>query len=344
MLPHGQELLVRAATADSADGAAAWAAWRAGRSLEEVPAALLSRVGCRLAERGAAGSKSRGAFRKAWYENQLKFRSLGQALAACHDAEVDAVLGFEASFVLGGDPTAAARPVYRGGLVVTPEEAPTAATALAQSGWRSVREVRGRSFLAHCPAERFWNSEGHGLELRWRFPWEVSDAFARSRAAVPFLGVEAPALGATELLLHLLTCEFRTNAAEPAAWVADALDVIGRGGIDWPRVRAAGHVPGLALPMFVRLDYLRRAWAAAVPNDVIEHLGHCRITTLDRWQQSLAARPTVGRLGRVAERCLWHWRCHRQRQGCLRAIATLPTYAVHNVTLPGAHVVRRLFR
>lgn len=347
MLPSAQHLLVRAAHGSDADVGAAWSEWKTrAHDLEEVPLALLPALYRNLTKAGIADAdlpRCRGVYRRAWYENQRLLHDLHTAVTACRNAGVPVVLGAEAALLLTAADAAGARPLGQIGIVTAPEQALAAARALARNGWKPVEPFAGQATVRYSSAERFWNRAGRSLELRWRFCWEIESVSRRSTTPVLLQDTETPALGPTELLLHLLTCDFRPYAANPAPWVADALSLFQTSvaGFDWSRVAAAGRVPGLALPLRTRLGYLRQTWAAAIPEVVLYELDRRPATTTDRLHARLS-----GAAGgsRWLERALWHWRTHQQQTagiGWWHCLRRLPRYLVHNLSFPGARWARR---
>lgn len=297
MLPSAQQLLVRAATSSAAEARAAWQEWkaRADRRQDRVSPVLLPGLDRNLAEEAAADlPHCRGAYRKTWYENQRLLNDLAAAGRACRTARVPVILGLEPSLLLASYRDPGGRPLERIGLVVAPGRALTAADALIRAGWKPRQPLLGRSTTAYSSAELFWNrSTGRPLELRWRFCWEPEGRSARRRTCPVHVHDEAmPALGPTEQLLGLLTCDFRPYAGNPAPWVADIVRLCrsGEGEIDWRRIVAAARVSGLALGMRVRLGHLRQTWSVAVPDAVIDAVDRSRAATATSAERSIWTR------------------------------------------------------
>jgi nucleoside-diphosphate-sugar epimerase len=207
--------------------------------LQVIPwsqARLLPTLYKRLADLGEPSPPLlRGTYRKAWTQNQARFRATVTTIEALEAAGI-------ATLVLKG---AALVPAYGGDwgvrdmsdvdVLIDRARLDDAAAVIDADGWRPTRGLTTAGVLARFAARRHsWNFEhpdGHQLDLHWRVFSESrgpSSDRAFFDAAVPLeLGsVRARRMCDAVLLLHVLEHASHDEAASRLQWVVDAVKVL----------------------------------------------------------------------------------------------------------------------
>lgn len=177
----------------------------------------------------------RGTYRKAWTQNQLRFRATMATVEALDRAGIRTLVLKGASLVpaYGGD--WGVRDMTDVDLLVDPARLDEAAAVVDAAGWRPTRGLTTAGVLARHRARRHsWNfahPDGHQLDLHWR-------VFAASRsprsdraffeAAVPLeLGpVRAWRMADPDLLLHVLEHAGHGEQESRLLWIVDAVVIL----------------------------------------------------------------------------------------------------------------------
>lgn len=174
----------------------------------------------------------RGTYRKAWVQNQLRFRAASAFLDRLQAAGVPSLVLKGASLIpaYGGD--WGLRDMSDVDALVAPKHLEQALALLEAEGWTGLRGVSARGVVARFSHRRHsWNfehPEGHQVDLHWH-------VFASSRgensdadfwdAAVPLrLGPSsAMRLCDGDLLLHVLEHASHDEENSRVQWVVDAV-------------------------------------------------------------------------------------------------------------------------
>jgi len=105
------------------------------------------------------------------------------------------------------------------------------------------------------------------------------------------LGVTTLALNPTDQLLHVCVNATRWENAPQIRWVADAVTIISKGGIDWDRLRAQALKLGLVLPLRETLHYLHFEHDAPIPRYLLDELQRTAVTRFENKRHKAFARP-----------------------------------------------------
>lgn len=177
----------------------------------------------------------RGTYRKAWVQNQLRFRAAAQFLDRLRSAGVPSLVLKGASLVpaYGGD--WGLRDMSDVDALIKPEHLERALCLLEEEGWHGMRGVSGRSVVTRLAHRRHsWNfehPEGHQVDLHWH-------VFASSRgegAEASFWSAAVPLhLGPTsamrfcdgDLLLHVLEHASHDEENSRVQWAVDAVQLL----------------------------------------------------------------------------------------------------------------------
>lgn len=174
----------------------------------------------------------RGTYRKAWVQNQLRFRAAASFLDRLQAAGVPSLVLKGASLIpaYGGD--WGLRDMSDVDALVAPEHLEQALALLDAEGWEGLRGVSPRSVVARFAHRRHsWNfvhPDGHQVDLHWH-------VFASSRgdgAEAAFWSAAVPLrLGPTsamrfcdgDLLLHVLEHAGNDEENSRVQWAVDAV-------------------------------------------------------------------------------------------------------------------------
>lgn len=203
----------------------------------------------------------RGTYRKAWVQNQLRFRAAAEFLDRLQAAGVPSIVLKGASLIpaYGGD--WGRRDMSDVDALVPLDHLETALALLDAEGWKGLRGVSARGVVARFATRRHsWNfehPEGHQVDLHWHvFASSRSDGAddAFWSAAVPLeLGpVTTQRFCDGDLLLHVLEHAGHDEENSRVQWAVDAVTLL----------RATGDVRATA----------RRAAEQAAAHDLVPAL------------------------------------------------------------------------
>ena len=74
------------------------------------------------------------------------------------------------------------------------------------------------------------------------------------------------------MLAHVLVHAARSASRRSCRWACDAVMIVRRGGVDWPRVVESAIAAGAARQVRAQLSWLREVLAPDVPQRVLEEL------------------------------------------------------------------------
>jgi hypothetical protein len=217
--------------------------------LDSAPADLLPLLYRRLADAGVQRpgmARLKGVYRRTWYANQLLLASAAEAVEALRAAGIDALVVGGAAVGLLHYREVGVRSMADTRVAVRPTELHDAAGALAGTGWHDppVAELDNDRWAARVPltiGEQAAYAAGPGDQL--------------VRACV-----------------HGVAWSRRPRAWR---WVADALAILGPAGaeVEWTRLADRAARGRVGPHLHLGLAYLRRAFAAPIPADVVEAAG-----------------------------------------------------------------------
>jgi len=183
----------------------------------------------------------KGVYRRSLVENSLLVDGAAPALQAMDDHGLAPALLKGAALVGDGYyPTLATRPMQDVDVYVQPEAHADAIAILENLGWRRASRESGRIPFLH--ADTFHApKDGAAIDLHRHALASVQtatsdrDLFSDVR---PAHGIDLAALvpDSTAQLITTLVHGAEPNAEPPVRWVADALLILARGGVDWDRV------------------------------------------------------------------------------------------------------------
>src|SRR4051812_24516446 len=261
----------------------------------------------------------KGTYRKAWTQNQARFRAAVATIEALEASGIPTLVLKGAALVpaYGGD--WGVRDMSDVDVLIDREQLEQAASVIDAGGWRPTRGLTTAGVLARFATRRHsWNFEhpdGHQLDLHWRVFSEsrgpTSDRAVFDAPLPPQLGaVRARPLGDADLLLHVLEHASHDESASRLQWVVDAVKVL----------RATDDVAALA----------DRLASQASAHEIVEPVRE-RVEAITRVLDEPAATALLDRLGREAptpERTpgSWRFRLDEHRRGGVglgRAVTSL---------------------
>lgn len=304
---HAHELLLRATLLDGASARQAWEQWlselpiapadgAAARMFPlvhrrlEGPGALLGPVthgpGADIARRASA------AFQQTRYRNALLFDEAAGSLRALAAHGIETCLLKGAALAVSAYPDPALRPMSDVDILVRPGDLLRAAEVLRQSGWHTPFTFDA-AVVVEAHAAPFTNETHGSIDLHWRSldaPEESVGDHSLWAASRPVVFSDAPTRvpAPADLLLHACVSGQRFGEDVGCRWVADALAILAseREGVDWARLETEARRHGESRAAADALDYLRHAFDARVPGEVLARLFAERVG----WWESLAAR------------------------------------------------------
>lgn len=243
-------LLLRAALSPPSEAAARWSEVSRGVDLDALDSSSHDLLPLLYRSLAAAGvddpwlGRLKGVYRRTWYSNQLLLRGLGDAFAALGGRRVDAMVLGGAAVGLLHYREPGARPMSDTNIAVRPPSARRARGALKAVGW----DTRPLSI----GDERLWAAS---------VPLEVGGVATR-----------APCPG--DQLLRTCANGARLSSRRASSrWVADALVIVQSASIDWPRLVGRAIDLRVVAHLHVTLSYLREAFSAPIPANVVDSLG-----------------------------------------------------------------------
>jgi hypothetical protein len=202
--------------------------------------------------------------------------ALAHALA---QAGIEVLLLKGAALILTSYPAPGLRPMVDLDLLV-PRDALAAATGVfRRCGWAPLYPLTA-GFVRTRHAAPFRSPRGGQCDLHWDLfeehcpPQADAACWAASRA-VDLLGTTVRILAPADQLFHVVIHGTRWARTSSVRWVADAVRVLGDGGIDWSRLAEQAEVRCFVFRLGLALEYLRAARDAPVPDDVLRrHRAH----------------------------------------------------------------------
>jgi len=318
------ELLLQAVLAKGDEAARAWRAWAMGERLEDLDIGsqrLLPALYRNLCEAGAGDDPAlgvlRGAYRQSWYRNQLVFRTGAQLLELLYAAGIPTLVFKGAALAVAHYHDVGARPMQDIDILVPPQLARRALTAVERAGWRPVGP-HPRDVLAVFHATTLSRrSLLEVADLHWQaFPHSAAGEEDLWAAAVPLTldGVRTQTLSPADHLLHVIGHGVAWNSVSPVRWVLDAMTILrsAEDGLDWDRFYAQAKRRELVYSVAELVAYLERFGVPEIPEATLQRL---RSAPAGRSERALH-RARVARPPSMSS-----WRIHRAAH---RALGRLP--------------------
>jgi hypothetical protein len=120
-------------------------------------------------------AKYRGAYRYAWYKNNMLFNAIKPVLSRLNEANLDPVLLKGAALAMRYYPTSYLRPVTDADIWIPRDRILEAVDILESQGWKLSGTLSRNQALKASHAAVFTNAAGFQIDLHWRFVWCASD-------------------------------------------------------------------------------------------------------------------------------------------------------------------------
>ena len=294
---HEQELLLKAALFRGQSSLDAFAVWERGVGFDQMDEAsfrLLPLLGSNLqagcVEHAMTG-RLKGIHRRAWYENQVLFRSLEKDLQRFHAAGIPCMLLKGSVMALKYYRDAGLRPMRDLDVLIGEQQASAAVRMLLDNGWRVLTPWPGeltKSFRRFRHSIGLQHQSGHQLDLHWHVLysccWKGADDDFWA-ASVPFelRGVPVRVLAPSDQFLHVCVHGMAWDEVAPIRWIADAFTILRQcPDLDWERIVEQTEGRRLALPMREALHYLASRMDAPIPQQVLRRLDAVPVTKAER--------------------------------------------------------------
>jgi hypothetical protein len=269
-----ERLLLEAAVCEDERARDAWNQWSMrvrGDRLTYADLRLLASAHRRLRELGIEDpvlELARGAHRRAWYDNQLRIRRAGGAVADLTAAGIQPLVLKGAALALLHYRDLGARPMRDVDLLVGPSCIREAVRVLASRGWH-VAPAQGRENGPLNYGTHIEDGAGYEIDLHAYGSMESADDsdFWESSVPLSLLGTPARALGSAEQLLHVCVHGARWDEGHSAGWAVDAMAILRSADeLDWERLVERTVARRLTVAVGDALGWLRESLGADVPS------------------------------------------------------------------------------
>jgi hypothetical protein len=308
-----QELLLKAALLAGPQGLAAWEQWSREVDAERLDYdsyRLLPLLYSTLQRNGISDpqmGRLKGIYRRAWYDNTLRFHDAATILRALHAAGIRTMLLKGPALALRYYPDIGLRPMDDFDILVPTDQRFAAIETLKALGWTPFPEGAGLTeteALTSGHAYPFRNARGQEVDLHWHVFYQrvspAADAEMWSMAAPIMLhGAPTQVLHPADQLLHVcvhgtqMLCWWRPGEATNARWIADAMMILRHAParIDGDRLLALARRLHYLTPVRNALRYLSDVFDAPVPGDVTRRLDRLRVSLAERIAEHTRSHP-----------------------------------------------------
>ncbi|MEO8300519.1 MAG: nucleotidyltransferase family protein [Rhizomicrobium sp.] len=296
-----QVQLLRAATGERDVALPAFFAWRGLIDLdaEFEPGAfrLLPLLYVNMQRHGLSDNlmgRLKGTYRMGWCEIHQHLARARTVLSAFNEKGVRTLLikGLPLSLRYYDNP--AVRPMADLDIVVPHEQVQEAFALLRELGWTEGPYSFDEDIRFHH-ARQWFHPQGGELDLHWHVMQECSNAacdahFWTGAESLDVDGVATLQFSPTDALFHAVIHGVRWNREPPIRWIADAITIIrvAGGKIDWNAMVQFAMEQRLTHRLALGLGYLRDAFGAPIPADIVECLRKRRISLLERTENTVA--------------------------------------------------------
>lgn len=323
-----QELLLRACLSDEGAALSAWESWCARidlnqieeESLRHLPLAWYRLQG--VAPRDRTFEIAKGVYRRAWYCNQLLFRTLSGVLDVLARARIDAMLLKGTSLATRYYPSPATRPMVDMDLLVPHGEAEHAVALLERDGWQPLKRTPPRRLVDYSHGVSLVRDQNN-LDLHWNALWpqrraDADRLFWEGAQRIDHQGRAAYALAPTDELFH--ACMHGARLSQNAyswapfpliRWVTDAFMIARRCDIDWVRISALAERFHARLHLREAFLYLRDGLGFPVPDALLGEWAKAR-SPADELHYELALAPRPPRFFAALPRFRF-WKSYRMK-------------------------------
>jgi hypothetical protein len=269
-----QRLLLGAATWRDERALEAWERWCALVPRAEVTATdsrLLATAFRPLRALGADDpmlTLAGGAYRRAWYLNQLLLRRAASVVAQLQSAGIEVLVLKGAALSLMHYRDLGARPMDDIDLLVRPHELGRALAALIPGGW-DVLATQGARGGPLRYGTHIVDGDDNEIDLHAYALMQSADDAPLWEARVPLdlMGTDTAAPAVADQLVHVCAHGLRWDETPTVRWAADAMTIIASAGpeLDWNRVVERSRAWRLTVAVSDALTWLRSVLHAPVP-------------------------------------------------------------------------------
>ena len=314
-----EELLLKSIFLDGDAAIESWAEWRTLTTVDalDFPSQrLLPLLYSRLSALGVVHpdvERYKSVARYRWTESQIHLRQAAHLLGLLNG--VDALL-------LGG--CALAQLYYRNlglrpvddFLLMVPWASVNAVIAgFASAGWKPARDTGS---TASWPSVILFHRNLHDIEpqlqrhvLREFYPEFPDDGFWGRSRTISVQDVSVSTLGDTSQFFYVCARGTGPDATWAPHWVADALAILHEAQIDWRHLMDQVQASGLVYRFRHALVYLKKTFAAAIPDSVLAGLTALPPSAADRIEAILMRGQLSPALTRAGHAYLQYWRNSR---------------------------------
>ncbi len=275
-----QRLLLGAATWEDERALEAWSRWRACVTREEVTASDTRLLAAAFRPLRALGADdpmltlAGGAYRRAWYLNQLALRRAASVIDTLQSAGIEVLVLKGAALSLLHYRDLGARPMDDVDLLVHPHALDRAVDALRPIGWNVLASQGARGPLRY--GTHIVDADGNEIDLHAYALMQSADdsALWSSRVELELMGTVTSAPAPADQLVHVCAHGLRWDVTPTVRWAADAMTILrsADGRFDWPRVVACSRAWRVTVAVSAALAWLRGCLQARVPEWVLADL------------------------------------------------------------------------
>lgn len=361
-----QRSLLLACLAPTNEVEAHWRDWREHIDIDHLDEASNRQLPLLYRRLQAAGladpdmGRLRGIYRYHWCRNQLLLAEVKRLLAALRDRGVEVMLLKGAALIQRHYRDPGLRPMSDLDIMVRPTDMGTVYALLRERGWQAavqadLGQARTRRQIHAVDFRREINGRVFEIDLHWtplhRSTWPGAEtAFWDRSQAIALDGIACRVLDPTDQLLHVCLHGGAWSVTPPFRWVADACHILrdDTGAIDWDRLVRDARLHRGHVVLAGALRCLREAFAAPIPEAVVQRLVATAPTRAERLEHRLLTHQIAA--ARIDQLLVLEWFNHSRAYppgGLLGRLAAFPGYLKlgwrldHWHQVPG-FVVRRL--
>lgn len=295
----GQALFLKACLAPPHMAIALWQEWKTTHTLEVIDESLFRQLALLYHSLQAAGFEGpempvlKGLARRTWVLNQKVFRRATELIDAFGAQRIPVLLLKGMALSAAYYPTPYLRSMSDSDVMVPHARVDEAIAILLRRRWRPLFPMPD-GYIRKWHGCTFVNEEREELDLHW----DLFAGYTRNREcwtrSLPFYYQERPVrlLCPTDNLLHVCLHGYRWNPLHPLRWVADACIILQRRSaeIDWATAVHEAACQQMSLRLSKSLSYLKKEFAAPVPDAVLAALAAIPISAQEARATALLTR------------------------------------------------------
>jgi len=299
-----QELLLCAALLQGEPALESWNQWRSNVNIDVVDYGshrMLPQLYRNMQRHGVKDplmDRLKGVYRYYLYKNEILLHRIGILLAAFEEAGIKTMMLKGAALVPLYYRESGLRPMLDADVMVPTHQAAQAMDLLNKLRWKSVSYSRPQIRISIIHSTSFNGDAGCNVDLHWHLFWECFNAnevddYWESAIPIQIGGEHTLALSPTDQLLHTCWHGARWNEVPPIRWIADSLAIISVSAekIDWERLLKKAQRHRISMPVKASLEYLKKTFAAPIPDELLQSLATVRTSKLERENYEAALNP-----------------------------------------------------